>query len=93
MDDGLIGFLCGGFIGGLGGLLIGAGIPNSIPIEGDKKVEPGYVQPSKLKINCNDLNGNDMYETLLKYNGKQYLLQEDKEGNPIIKDYNIVPKE
>lgn len=60
----------------------------------DEKTEPGYVIPSKLKVPIfRDLDGNGKDEVLLKYKGKSYLLMEDKQGNPVIRQYTITPSQ
>ena len=64
---------------------------NSIPRT--DKVQQGYVVPSKLEIKLEDLDGNEQKETILKYDGKQYLLTLDKQGNPRVQAYEVKPAE
>src|SRR3989338_5751784 len=62
---------------------------NMIPM--DRKIEVGFVIPSKLEIKLQDLNGNGKNETLMAYDGKTYLLKLDEQGNPKIQAYKIAP--
>ena len=56
----------------------------------DKSITPGYVIPSKLEVPLvKDLDKDGNNEVLMNYKGKSYLLMEDKEGNPIIKQYSL----
>ncbi|VVB84104.1 Uncharacterised protein [uncultured archaeon] len=57
----------------------------------DREIQSGYVQPSKLEIKLEDLNNDGSNETLMKYDGKLYLLKIDKQENPIIQPYKIIP--
>lgn len=57
-----------------------------------EKVQSGYVVPSKLEIKLQDLDNNGERETLLKYDGKTYLLLYD--GNqPRVVPYEVKPAE
>lgn len=60
-------------------------------IPSQDKVQSGYVAPSKLEIACKDLDGNGEKETIMKVNGKSYLLRYDAQGKPVIQDYEIKP--
>ena len=62
---------------------------NSIPT--DRKIEQGYVRPSQLEIELKDVDGNGTNETLLKYDGKSYLLKLDEQGRPSVQAYKIQP--
>jgi len=60
----------------------------------DKRISSGYVIPSKLEAPIvKDLDKKDGNEVLLKYKGKSFLLMEDKFGNPVIKEYTLIPAE
>lgn len=59
-----------------------------IPIDGI--VEVGYIAPSRLEIECTDLDGNGVKETIMKVGGKPYLLKEEQ-GKPVIKTYKVEP--
>lgn len=67
--------------------LSGGQIFNTIPR--DYKIQSGYVQPSKLEIKLKDIDRNGTNETLLIYDGRDYLLKLDEEGKPIVKDYYV----
>ena len=87
------------FIGvgaGIFGALAGPPVVNFIrgntelTIPTTKNVESGFVIPSKLEIKCQDLDGNGTPETILRYEGKNYLLKYD--GNqPSIVPYEVKP--
>ncbi len=57
------------------------------------RVEPGYVVPSKLEIELQDLDNNGQNETILKYGGKPYLFMVDEQGKPVLKEYEVKPAE
>ncbi len=57
------------------------------------QVQEGYVIPNKLEIQVKDLDGNGQDETMMKYDGKSYLLKVNEQGSPIIKSYKINPTE
>lgn len=59
------------------------------PIE---KVQRGYVVPSKLEIELQDLDRNGEPETIVRYNGKNYLFTLDEQGNPRVQPYTIEVK-
>lgn len=59
----------------------------------DRNVQEGYAKPSKLELSLNDLNQDGKNETLLKYDGKSYLLTLDDKGIPRIQPYEIKPAE
>jgi hypothetical protein len=54
-------------------------------------VQQGYVIPSKLEIDVQDLDGNGDKETILRYGGKPFLLKVDKGGKPFIQSYEVEP--
>ena len=53
------------------------------------EVQQGYVNPSKLEIKLKDLDGDGTKETLIKYDGTQYLLKLNNGGDAQIKAYKI----
>ncbi len=65
--------------------------PNKIPKA--KTVQAGYVIPSKLEIGLQDLDRNGQKETIMRYNGTNYLLRVDEKGTPLIQAYEIKPAE
>jgi len=88
-----------GFFAGV--IVLSAAIPYGIIYLGeraneirDKSISHGYVIPSKLEAPIvENLDKKDGNEVLLKYKGKSFLLMEDKFGNPVIKNYTIIPAE
>ena len=60
------------------------------------KVERNSVIPSNLEIKCKDINRNGLCETIVNYDGKQFVLRYD--GNEIVgsqfevKPPEVVPK-
>lgn len=48
--------------------------------------EFNYVVPSKIEIMTKDLNKDGDVETILKYDGKDYLFILNKEGTPTCKE-------
>lgn len=67
------------------------GFPRRIPTT--EKVQAGYVVPSKLEIECKDLDGNGEVETIIKVDGKSYLLKYNSQKMPLIQPYEIKPAE
>lgn len=63
---------------------------NTIPSA--NKVQQGYIAPSKLEVQCTDLDGNGEPETVLKIGGVPYLLRE-VDGKPVLSLYEITPLE
>ncbi len=59
----------------------------------DRKIEQGYVLPSKLEIKLEDLNKDENFETILRYDGINYLLTLDNKNKPQLKSYEIKPQE
>ena len=73
-------------------------LPKSNYIPSTEKVQEGYAIPNKLEIKLEDLDGNGKEETIMRYNGKSYLLKIDDAGNPTVQTYEIrsvevVPKD
>ena len=56
------------------------------------EVQSGYIAPSRLEIECKDLDGNGEPETIMKIGDKSYLLKE-VDGKPVISAYEIRPAE
>ena len=65
---------------------------NSKQIPKVEQVQQGYIAPSKLEIECKDLDGNGEPETIMRIGDKPYLLRE-VDGKPIISAYEIRPAE
>ena len=63
---------------------------NKIP--GTDKVQQGYIAPSKLEIECEDLDGNGEPETIMRIGDKPYLLRE-VDGKPVLSAYEVKPAE
>jgi hypothetical protein len=57
------------------------------------KIQEDYVVPSKLEIGLEDLDKNGEKETIMNYDGKNYLFKVDEKGKPYVQLYGIVPKE
>lgn len=55
------------------------------------KVQAGYVDPSKLEIGVQDLEKNGQKETILRYDGTNYLFTLDEQGKPKIQSFEIIP--
>ncbi len=54
-----------------------------------RQVQQGYAIPNKLEIKVEDLDLNGEKESILKYDGKSYLLQVDEQNRPYIAEYEI----
>ena len=87
-------------VGVCAGIVVAAGImgvmadyftSNKIP--NANRVEQGYVIPSKLEIELQDQNRIGRDEVILKYEEKSYLFMVDKQGKPVIKEYEVKPAE
>jgi hypothetical protein len=63
-----------------------------IPSPSQKEVQEGYISPNKIKIFCNDLDGNGELETLMRIGDEAYLLRE-VDGRPVLSTYSINPAE
>jgi len=61
-------------------------IPNT------EQVQQGYIAPSKLEVECKDLDGNGEPETIMRIGDKPYLLRE-VDGKPVLSAYEIKPAE
>jgi len=85
----------------IGGIAIPAIIDIWSPtkkIPADREVQAGYLVPSKLEIELQDLDGNGQKETILKYDGKSYLFSLDEQGKPRVQAYEaktaeVVPRQ
>ena len=64
---------------GLVGLLVGgltfAGLIQYSSTLQEKSIKQGNISPSKIEVQCKDLDGNSELETTLKIEGKPYLLR------------------
>jgi hypothetical protein len=86
-----------GVVGGLvAGVVIGAAAVFGYMYIGGKPkiptnacVNAGYVDPGKLEVMVQDLDNNGTNRTLVKYDGKTYLLMVEN-GRPVAKQYQIV---
>ena len=65
-------------------------ISNKIPKT--KQVQQGYIAPSKLEVECRDLDGNGEPETIMRIDDKPYLLRE-VDGKPVLSTYEVRPAE
>ncbi len=81
-----------GMIGAIAGFTINTAITNKNYIPKTKQVQQGYIAPSKLEIECKDLDGNGEPETIMRIGDKPYLLRE-VDGKPVLSDYEIKPAE
>ena len=57
-----------------------------------KQVQQGYIAPSRLEIQCKDLDRNGELETIMNIDDKPYLLRE-VDGKPVLSAYEIKPAE
>ncbi|MBS3169997.1 hypothetical protein J4210_05935 [Candidatus Woesearchaeota archaeon] len=57
-----------------------------------KQVQQGYIAPSKLEVECRDLDGNGEPETIMRIDDKPYLLRE-VDGKPVLSAYEVRPAE
>ena len=73
------------------GYLGSAYITRSNYIPKSDEVQQGYAIPNKLEIKVEDLDLNGEKESILKYDGKSYLLQVDGQNRPYIAEYEIKP--
>ncbi len=89
----LFGFITGSVVAFTTPLAIIKACHPTKEIPGVNLVQQGYVVPSKLEIELQDLDGNGEKETVLRYDGKQYLLKLDERGKPKIQEYIIKPAE
>lgn len=73
------------------GLSVGLGMAAmvlSAHLESDNHIQAGFAKTSKLEITLEDRDNNGMKETVLRYDGKPYLLKE-VDGKPAIRPYNV----
>ena len=87
----------GYFLLGIGlsaGVAIGSALsaynPNSKNIP-QTELQTGYVNPSKLELEVNDLDGDGKKEVYMEYKGKSYMLKLDTKGQPSFQAYDIKP--
>lgn len=53
----------------------------------DLRMEPGYLDPSKLEIKLEDTDGNREFEVVATYDGEPYMLILDEWGKPKFQGY------
>jgi hypothetical protein len=58
-----------------------------------REVDSGFVVPNKLEIKVEDLRQDGGRETVLKYDGRAYLLTLDSNGVPGVVPYTVKPAE
>lgn len=87
----LIGFGLGSAFGALNGINGYRNYSDRV-IPSQEQVQQGYVAPSKLEIQCKDLDGNGEDEVIMRIGDKPYLLRE-VDGKPMISAYEIKPAE
>ncbi|MBW3014544.1 hypothetical protein KY335_04885 [Candidatus Woesearchaeota archaeon] len=95
-DDTFVEKMIYAFVGTLLGMAIGTGmglyVIHSSCIRSSKIdiVQEDYIAPSKIEeIICEDLDQNGEKETMIKIDGKSYLLKYNAEGKPTIYPYKI----
>jgi hypothetical protein len=59
---------------------------NRIPRSSD--VEDGYIAPSRISVEVDDMNRNGKLETVVNIDNKPYLLKEEN-GVPVLSPYEI----
>ena len=90
-------YLIAGMLLGFGTALLSNAISGYSPfvrhgIPQTEQVQQGYIAPSKLELECRDLDGNGELETIMKIGDKSYLLRE-VDGKPVLSAYEIKPAE
>ena len=80
------------YVLGIGVGFFGAGYFTANEIPKTEQVQQGYIAPSKLEIECKDLDGNGEPETIMNIGDKPYLLREVN-GKPVLSAYEIRPAE
>jgi len=78
-------------VGAANGISIYTTISNRL-IPSQSIVQEGYIAPSRLEVDCQDLDGNGEDETTLRIDDKSYLLREI-DGTPELSTYSISPRE
>ena len=58
----------------------------------ENTVQQESIAPSRLEIQCEDLDDNGLPETVLRIDDKSYLIREI-DGKPVLTPYTIKPKE
>jgi hypothetical protein len=56
------------------------------------RTEPGYVMPTKARIESRDLRNDNHRQTVLEYDGRSYLFKVDTDGQPYAEPYRVVPQ-
>jgi hypothetical protein len=57
------------------------------------KVQDGYVAPNSLEVTLQDLDNNGEKETIVKVDGKPYLLMYDEQKRPQLVSYEVMPSQ
>ena len=75
---------------GVGGVLCGSAIEryNTKVIPKTNQVQQGYIAPSRLEIECEDLDADGIPQTILKIDDVPYLLRE-VDGKPVLSAYEV----
>jgi len=79
------------FLGSTIGILTYRGFEKENHIPKTAEVRAGYVVPNKLEIKVDDLDRSGEKETIMVYEGKQYLLRLDDKGIPVVQAYEVKP--
>ena len=90
MDDYHHGFIVGGLICAFA---VGVAMYDKKVMPAIEKVQQGFVAPSDLEIECEDLDGNGEPETIERIKGTPYLLKWNENGRPVLLEYKMKPAE
>ena len=82
------GYVISGLLGVLGGFVFDKYLLNIIP--NNTTVGRGFIAPSRLKVTCEDKNGE--LETILKIDDQKYFLR-NVNGVPVLSAYEVKPAE
>lgn len=88
---------------GLAGMLIGFGVTSVITMvignctgkiisNSPNDVKQGYVIPRNLEIYTQDIDRDRVDETIIRYNGTNYLFKPNEKGIPTGYPYEVTPK-
>jgi len=84
-------YLTGAFLGltlGVGSVFtMGYAANKIIPNPHFNKVQEGFVDPSRLEVDCQDLDGNGELESFVKIDDTPYFLKETEDGTEISSSY------
>ncbi len=87
----------------LAGILTGFGVTSIITMvignctgkiisNSPNDVKQDYVIPKNLEVKVQDINQDGTNETIIKYNGTNYLFKTNEKGIPTAYPYEITPK-